>query len=165
MAKALLLDPEFMEKGGILGFWCEHRYAHTTYDANERFPFTFKGVDVAIYSTFRYFGLNVETRPIMDGIKYGESTGKEYMGKAFHPCHLSWNLDEDGISPCYRGWRSKIVKGIVWMNTSKNWELAWVNPSYGNEPTMDSYYSSAAIVIKFPDFATRNQKGTIDQQI
>ena len=82
---------QFGRTGGVLGFWCEHQYAHASNDANKRFPYTLKGVDVAIYSIFSSFGLAVETRPIMDVTDYGYNRGKKkiYVGKKYYQLHLS----------------------------------------------------------------------------
>ena len=64
--KRLLRNPAFMTKGGMLGFYCQHAYAHTNRDLSSRLPYALKGVDAHIYSIFYHMGLEVKIRPVME---------------------------------------------------------------------------------------------------
>lgn len=64
--KRLLRDPAFMTEGGMLGFYCQHAYAHTNRDLSSRLPYALKGVDAHIYSIFHHMGLEVKIRPVME---------------------------------------------------------------------------------------------------
>ena len=66
--KKLLRDPAFMTKGGMLGFYCEHAYAHTNRDLCRHLPYALKGVDAHIYSIFHHIGLETKIRPVMEEI-------------------------------------------------------------------------------------------------
>ena len=66
--KKLLSDPAFMTKGGMLGFYCQHAYAHTNRDLSSRLPYALKGVDAYIYSIFHHIGLETKIRPVMEEI-------------------------------------------------------------------------------------------------
>ena len=64
--KKLLRDPAFMTKGGMLGFYCHHAYAHTNRNLSSRLPYALKGVDAHIYSVFHHVGLETKVRPVME---------------------------------------------------------------------------------------------------
>lgn len=61
----MLEEPSFLRKGGTLGFFCHHQYAHTHGSARKSLPHAFKGVDLAIYSVFQSLRLNVGVYPII----------------------------------------------------------------------------------------------------
>ncbi|KAL8752952.1 MAG: hypothetical protein Q9199_005391 [Rusavskia elegans] len=61
----MLREPNFMRKGGCLGFFCHHAYAHSTEAGRELIPGAFKGVDLAVFSAFSGLGLEVDTHPIL----------------------------------------------------------------------------------------------------
>lgn len=64
--REMLESPAFMKSGGVLGFYCTHKYAHTDGTANERLPHALKGIDVVMFTIFRALGLAVHVRPILD---------------------------------------------------------------------------------------------------
>jgi len=49
----------------MIGIYCTHSYNHTSYDADERLPDCLRGVDAAIFSTFRALSFHVEARPVL----------------------------------------------------------------------------------------------------
>ncbi|KAH8595823.1 hypothetical protein B0O99DRAFT_671823 [Bisporella sp. PMI_857] len=63
--KGLLQQPSFLPDGGILGFHCTHRYAHTSQSTNELMPYALKGVDAILYMVFRTLGVTVRVRPML----------------------------------------------------------------------------------------------------
>ncbi|CAD6590179.1 MAG: hypothetical protein ASARMPRED_004603 [Alectoria sarmentosa] len=79
IAREMLLEQKFMRKGGILGFFCHHQYAHSQSSGRKSIPGAFKGVDLAIFSVFHALGLKVGVHPIiknksenMGGLSAGE---------------------------------------------------------------------------------------------
>lgn len=65
IARRMLLQPRFMRRGGILGFFCHHQYAHSQESGRKTVPGAFKGVDLAIFSVFHALGLKVGIHPIV----------------------------------------------------------------------------------------------------
>ncbi|CZR65823.1 uncharacterized protein PAC_15723 [Phialocephala subalpina] len=43
---------EFMQSGGTIEYYCQHKYSHADKDAEERMPFALKGVNLVLYSLF-----------------------------------------------------------------------------------------------------------------
>jgi len=65
--QAALETPGFMAKGGILGFACNHSYAHSRKSQDRiNLPAGLKGVDMVIYATFAALGLRAAARPVLD---------------------------------------------------------------------------------------------------
>lgn len=65
--QAALEKPGFMAEGGILGFACNHSYAHSRNSQDRvHLPAGLKGVDMIIYATFAALGLRVAVRPVLD---------------------------------------------------------------------------------------------------
>ncbi|KAL8849226.1 MAG: hypothetical protein Q9221_005804 [Calogaya cf. arnoldii] len=72
----MLREPNFMRKGGFLGFFCHHAYAHSTEVGRQQIARVFKGIDLAILSTFSGLSLEVDVHPIIHKEKawhYGTS--------------------------------------------------------------------------------------------
>ncbi|KAL8867677.1 MAG: hypothetical protein Q9174_005507, partial [Haloplaca sp. 1 TL-2023] len=79
----MLRNPSFMRKGGHLGFFCHHAYAHSTEAGRRQIPGAFKGLDLAIFSAFRRLGLKVKAHPILHKKKswdYGTDYDNEWGG-------------------------------------------------------------------------------------
>ena len=51
--------------GGRLGFFCNHQYAHTHDAGRKSIPAAFKGVDLAVFTTFHSLGLKPAVRPVL----------------------------------------------------------------------------------------------------
>lgn len=91
-----LKAPDFMTKGGVLGFYCQHAYAHTNDNHRNRLPYALKGIDAVFYSTFYHLGLDVEVRPVMKGMPDEDDRklrkqlqGAELVGAKLHGVILS----------------------------------------------------------------------------
>ncbi|KAL8689089.1 MAG: hypothetical protein Q9218_005158 [Villophora microphyllina] len=65
IASEILREPEFMSKGGCIGFFCHHAYAHSTEAGRKLLPGVLKGVDLAVYSASTSLGLAVDVRPVL----------------------------------------------------------------------------------------------------
>jgi hypothetical protein len=52
--------------GGMLGFFCSHRYAHSDTSAQLALPRKLKGSDMALFAVLRSLGLKTEVRPVLE---------------------------------------------------------------------------------------------------
>lgn len=58
-----------------MGFFCHHQYAHSHEKSRKSIPGAFEGVDLAVYTAFKAFGLKVGMHPIVSNQKqpdYGD---------------------------------------------------------------------------------------------
>ena len=63
--REMLRQPEFMSRGGVLGFFCHHAYAHSTESGRMGLPGALKGVDLAVFAVFMALGLDVKVVPVI----------------------------------------------------------------------------------------------------
>ena len=68
MVMDVLKSPNCMPNGGMLGFYCQHGYAHTSLLNSHRLPYGLKGMDAIFYSIFFHVGLDVKVRPVMNDV-------------------------------------------------------------------------------------------------
>ncbi|KAG6997703.1 hypothetical protein G7Y79_00038g074620 [Physcia stellaris] len=61
-----VLAPSIMPRGGTIGFFCTHPYAHNNKDSSDWLPASMKGTDMAIYQVLSALGLQPIVRPICD---------------------------------------------------------------------------------------------------
>jgi hypothetical protein len=64
--KAALRNQEFLNKGGTIGFFCNHFYAQNYHKTSEVLPQALKGTDMIVHAVSKALGLRVSVRPIMD---------------------------------------------------------------------------------------------------
>ncbi|KAL6720878.1 hypothetical protein ACLMJK_002803 [Lecanora helva] len=64
-ASEALKAADFLPRGGILGFYCRHAYAHSSNTHRNRLPYALKGLDAIFYSVFHRLGFNVRVKPII----------------------------------------------------------------------------------------------------
>lgn len=50
---------------GVIGFYCDHLYAHTQDDTDDIMPYALKGIDMTIFNTFQSLGLVVKACPVL----------------------------------------------------------------------------------------------------
>ncbi|KAI9776050.1 MAG: hypothetical protein M1839_000653 [Geoglossum umbratile] len=165
LAKALLLNPEFMKDGGVIGIYCSHKYAHTTSDAGLRLPFALKGSDLTVYSIFRALGVPVKSRPIIDLTYLCDSDDEDcdIVGKDYHDLVITHGeLEGKSLDQLRPIWPYESIAGIHWLNNPSTSEMAWMWMVCGNEQSIDWTYSSAAILVEVPDFAKRSSTITQD---
>jgi hypothetical protein len=60
---AAIRNPHFMRKGGILGFYCHHRYVDVRNDL-DKFAHTLKGEDAIIYRIAKSLGLQIDMKSV-----------------------------------------------------------------------------------------------------
>ncbi|KAL8655977.1 MAG: hypothetical protein Q9226_002839 [Calogaya cf. arnoldii] len=79
----MLREPNFMRKGGFLGFFSHHAYAHSTEAGRQQIPGILKGVDLTVFSAFSGLGLEVDVHPVIHKDKawdYGKSYDNVWGG-------------------------------------------------------------------------------------
>ena len=57
------------DSGALIGFFCNHQYAHSQSSGRLSLPGSLKGVDLAVFAAFKALGLKVLVKPVME--KYG----------------------------------------------------------------------------------------------
>ncbi|KAJ5595152.1 uncharacterized protein N7459_001360 [Penicillium hispanicum] len=77
--------------GGVLGIYCSHAYPHSSSQASALLPRGLKGADLALYSTLKSLGIELDVLPILcaeDELRFYESGQLEDFlreGKPFEP--------------------------------------------------------------------------------
>ncbi|GAB7342207.1 hypothetical protein MBLNU457_g0454t1 [Dothideomycetes sp. NU457] len=61
-----LLFPQFMNKGGVLGFYLHHSYSHAHEKLHKDLPAALKGVDMVLWESIHALGLQVRLVPVID---------------------------------------------------------------------------------------------------
>lgn len=125
LAIEALRKGEFMREGGVLGFYCQHAYAHTNEILAERLPYALKGVDAIFYSVFYHMDLVVEVKPVLDfdaaRYRWDDTSADEdgdLIGTALHRIKLAdiGGHDDEGTTEeiVRDSWKSEYHKEITW---------------------------------------------------
>ena len=155
---AALQMPHFMREGGTLGFFCQYRYVECESldsDISDCALFL-KGEDMVVYQVAKSVGLNVKLRPICRGndwqkkrdyiaptFKYKYSESCEEEDAAFN--NLKIVFGEKNVSA------TSHIAWCVWSDERKVPMCSYV--TYGNEPTCETLYQSAALLVEVPEFS------------
>ncbi|KAL8743108.1 MAG: hypothetical protein Q9184_008153 [Pyrenodesmia sp. 2 TL-2023] len=154
-----------MPKGGRIGFFCHHQYAHAHKSARKSLPLAFKGVDLAIYSVFRSLGLSVGIHPIIRN--RSKRTGGISMKQLLQDDddhadgdHVELLMDklreeEENGDPHAEGTdRATIVgKELHAPTFDKNYDEDDIE--YGNQAELNYQFSAAAIIVVVPPASDR----------
>ncbi|KAL2273528.1 hypothetical protein FJTKL_04434 [Diaporthe vaccinii] len=165
-------------RGGYLGFFCAHAYAHTNTQTT-KFPDMLKGIDMAIWETFTALGLETMVRPVIDfehGCNYydfddDESENSEPSDNRIVPAEK--RIIGSALSDIYYGgsteWDGDILEGFAdevlgtapvhWLSDPGKEQLQVDFIAYGNEASHNPFYSHCAILVKVPTWAGRVTKG------
>ncbi|KUJ14348.1 uncharacterized protein LY89DRAFT_784308 [Mollisia scopiformis] len=184
-AKQMLSQPNFMNKGGNLGFYCAYKYAHHSSRAHALMSWALKGVDVAIYSVFSSLGLDVRVGPILENNRQLENLEEQQVdeyyasadydsdspdyerkirvGATFHKVVLDadggYDIAYDKVEKnLHKIWPHDEYKDVTWLNTAREEEVAMVSIAYGNEAELDWCYSHAAILVTVPAHKDRDHE-------
>ncbi|KAK4891025.1 hypothetical protein LTR27_010356 [Elasticomyces elasticus] len=184
--KQALRDARFMTDGGDIGVYLTHRYPHTNPVLSKLLPSCLKGADMAVYEVARALGLKTslistskESRSshsggYWDDGEYEDSEGNELIPfGAYYPglkvlevggCVGDGGFDEmDTTCTMFEG-------KFIWLNKPGYKELSRASLyhadewKYGNEPGLDTLYTSAALLIKIPDGETRVKSGVLSRK-
>ncbi|TGO65439.1 hypothetical protein BCON_0002g00210 [Botryotinia convoluta] len=165
-------------QGGVIGFYCDHLYAHTQEDTDDIISYALKGIDMTIFNTFQSLGLVVKACPVLYMDDYrdivdeseseDESEGKDKVhitraGTQFHKVVES-NFDKQHTNDLgrylKRKWPYKEYENAAWLKGSGNTSIpAFYAIAYGNESRIMCFYSDAAILIEVPAYDERMAKG------
>ncbi|KAH6881169.1 hypothetical protein B0T10DRAFT_609316 [Thelonectria olida] len=176
-AKDMLASPEFLKKGGILGFWCAYQYPERMEgtDSYQRYPLTLKGADTILFAIFRALGLTVHIKPyepgsIAGGVGAGEFVDagirfqrllstEEQEAKAGAAAQIQFQLFNGGH---YVG--NEIFRHAKWFNKPPT----MMNPTgaecldgpkpttwIGNETEIDWDYAFRVLLVVVPAFPDR----------
>ncbi|KAK6814047.1 hypothetical protein RU639_010478 [Aspergillus parasiticus] len=142
---AFFHNSQFLPNGGVLGIYCAHAYAHTSKVADTNLSLTLKGSDLVLYSVLHALGATVSIQPVLevdrDHYNWGhgcETEDGELVGEQLHPYQQSSSTTEYG--PLYQ----------------KHWEQALSYIAYGNESSVETSYSAAAILATIPHWNKRS---------
>ncbi|KAE8422276.1 hypothetical protein BDV36DRAFT_280009 [Aspergillus pseudocaelatus] len=161
------LDTLFHNSYGILGIYCAHAYAHTSEDASINVPRTLKRSDLVFYSVLNVLGAAVEILPVLghreDDYYWPtdrESENGDMVGTELHPHQKSCSSTEfDSLHNIVcEEWPHNRVTGITWLTGQKHWQEALSYIAYGNESTVATKYSAAAILATIPDWTEQSSR-------
>ena len=91
-----LKSPDFMTKGGTLGFYCQHAYAYTEDHHRNSLLCAVKGVDAIFHSIFYQMGLDAKVRPVMkcmpeiDYLRYLNRISRPQTAKVSSKGQTTW---------------------------------------------------------------------------
>ncbi|KAJ5790206.1 uncharacterized protein N7518_007217 [Penicillium psychrosexuale] len=186
----LIMEPGFMQKGGALGFYCSHAYPHASDEAPMLLPRALKGADLVLYSVFKSLGIKIEVVPVIqeDDFRKGDydmdeeyesleydsnpkdSKGKKeddvndklLVGDKLHPYITTDMTEEFGetLNLNNNRWKCKHRRGVIWIGSPAHGQSALSYLAYGNEASISTIYSYAAMIAKIPPFLKR--KGLVD---
>ncbi|MCJ1285541.1 hypothetical protein MMC26_004882 [Xylographa opegraphella] len=155
----LLLNEDWLPGGGVLGYYCEHRYAHTSEDIDSRLPYALKGRDALIYAVFRRgFSLRVHLRPVLAPVEGDPCSSSHVLenrvGSGLHMLQVTnEKRGEDGsLDYLDEAWEHEIWQDVTWING--DWEapgeVAVVYLARGDQPATAWHYSHLAMLIEIP---------------
>ncbi|KAM3459846.1 hypothetical protein NHJ6243_006478 [Beauveria neobassiana] len=160
--RMMSLEP-FSGKGGMLGFWCSHVYAYN--NATEvPLPETLKGVDAALWETFKALGIDVKIAPVIqdddmvgEAFEHYKGRVKEIpsewiVGKKFGLELHSWEVHSfEEYNELYTSWGSYLNKmPTYWLTEPVQREPQIYYTAHGNQASTDVMYSSCAILATLP---------------
>ncbi|KAI9845435.1 MAG: hypothetical protein M1837_004913 [Sclerophora amabilis] len=169
--KGALANPGFMEKGGLLGTYCSHAYAHSTPEGARALPAILKGSDMAVYEVFRALpGVQAFVRPVLerlgdqeefledhDGSDHDYLTG-DHVGRSLGVVQLTETGGDEAqsLEDVYDDYDCDYTV-INWLNDPKSnaSNLGMVHLAYGNQATVEAKYSYCALLFKIPPYAER----------
>ena len=183
-----LQNPHFMREGGTLGFFCQHKYTDLSTDLEEFSPFLKGGdaiiyriakslhLEIALKpivtqyeKQYHYdsdsdkYDSEITLRAICDyddkdinfTIPRFESHQVDSKGYGEHVC----NDVHDGnhyLRVKYPDMEK--AKGIIWCRHPEQSELILSTLEYGNSPSVDLFYQSAAFLVEVPGYGQRTSK-------
>ncbi|KAI1062968.1 hypothetical protein LB507_005760 [Fusarium sp. FIESC RH6] len=134
-------------KDAMVGFTCTHAYPHTSSSSAKDLRHMLKGMDMAVYQALKRI-LGDASIAAVFGSDYRD---RFYVAKRPISPIVDPDYDmEDESAPDLEYWYD--LEQVTWLNhrpdrqTSKELSVAYL--TYGNEPGMGTFYSSAVVVAK-----------------
>ncbi|KAI9707895.1 MAG: hypothetical protein M1820_004501 [Bogoriella megaspora] len=182
LAGSMLRNPGFMREGGVLGIHLSHFYPHTHNVISRDLPSCLKGVDMAVFETFSALDAKVRLVPILKGIEnlfedylYDEDESEDndaeglvrnpykgrtpdVVGTRLHPRELDGGEVEsyELLQSLPEMWPHELRYDIQWLTSEAYREDALTYLAHGNEATIDTKYSAAALLITIPPASKRD---------
>ena len=169
--KAALQNPHFMRQGGILGFFCQHKYTGISTDLDKFSPFL-KGEDALIYEVAYSLKLSISLKPVTNGPTAhdrGCETTKYIISK-FHCKDKCTNEDHLEVEEGDKDVAFAVLKnhfgennvveadGITWCQDPEIVEPVVESIFYGNEPSGCDIYQAAALLVNVPEFSSQRAR-------
>ncbi|KAK2615390.1 hypothetical protein N8I77_002149 [Diaporthe amygdali] len=162
--KNIVDNKAFMPEGGYLGFYCSHAYAHTNTDAII-LPDMLKGLDMVIWETFGRLGLEASVKPVLnveDFYQYEDEPRDPMIvgnDRALQMSNMMRIEDYDQMDEQIEQWRGGETvnfKEIHWLTKPNHKELQLAYIAYGNEESLESFYSYCAIIARVQPSGARS---------
>ncbi|KAB8214844.1 hypothetical protein BDV33DRAFT_208904 [Aspergillus novoparasiticus] len=162
---ALFRNFQVFPNGGVLGLYCAHAYTHTSEDGSTNLPQTLKGSDLVFYSVLNALGATVEILPVLelrdDDYHWGanrKSQDGELVGTDLQHHQKSCASTEfESLNKIVCDeWSHNRMTGITWLTGPTHWEEALSYIAYGNESSVETSYSAAAIFATIPPWKERS---------
>ncbi|THW48999.1 hypothetical protein D6C85_01435 [Aureobasidium pullulans] len=170
----LLGSRSFMPSGGRMAIGLAHAYPYTHSTLHRSMPEALKGADMMLYEALLASGLGFELIRIMDFSdeldNFEEySDGKDmddsekdpfeknvFYRSGFEPMQvLDSMIERSDINQGLPGWTR--LGHVKWIRRPRDLQLEMAYLAYGNEATMTTKYSSAAIIVNVPSLQHRLQ--------
>ncbi|KAL4970337.1 uncharacterized protein BDV14DRAFT_195032 [Aspergillus stella-maris] len=140
--------------GGVLGSYCTHAYPHNTKLAKALPPRGLKDGDLMMYAVLQCLGVKVKVLPVL-----GKGREEEYQEEDEEDEDEDEHELREGKIVLDRVWKSYRAKHITWISDPKHAKLALTYITYGNEASIGTVYSHAAILAVIPPFDERKNLG------
>ena len=164
--KAALQNPHFMRQGGVLGFFCQHKYTSISTNLGKFSPFL-KGEDALIYEIAYSLKLSISLKPVTNGPSIYQTIYEHYDSEhwkttkyiisKFH-CKDECGEWRHGFE---EGWKdhfgqSNVVEadGITWCQDPKIAEHV-VKSIDSNPREGCDIYQAAAFLVDVPEFSSQ----------
>jgi hypothetical protein len=153
---AAIRNPHFMRKGGILGFYCHHRYVDVRNDL-DKFAHTLKGEDAIIYRIAKSLGLQIDMKSVCSRYRW---CGSQFiLAKNFKGFNARNMYDEASDEEILEKMFGNVIgdENITWCKETEHgsaWDPAGSAITYGNEPSNAVYYQCACLLIGVPEFTS-----------
>ncbi|RSL41587.1 hypothetical protein CEP53_012677 [Fusarium sp. AF-6] len=156
---------QFLSHGGLVGFTCAHAYPHTSQSSMDDLHHMLKGIDMVVYQALKRLLGSAYVTAVLDDMKYlrdrsergysdDEEANYDCVSASLRPVLTfpDGNQDEAAPDPSTAFPR----QGVTWLNHAPNsrtaTEFAVAFRTYGNQPGIGAYYSSAVILAKADAF-------------
>ncbi|RSM00093.1 hypothetical protein CEP52_009324 [Fusarium oligoseptatum] len=160
-----LFDCEhFLSDGGLVGFTCAHAYPHTSKSSMDDLHHMLKGIDMVVYQALKRLLGSACVTAVLDDAEYLQNRAERGFsddGEANYDCvsaslrpvltfqEYDENEEPDPSTAFPR-------RDVTWLNHAPNsrtaTEFAVAFITYGNEPGIGGYYSTAVILAKADAF-------------
>lgn len=164
--KAALHCPHFMRKGGILGFYSQHKYVNKSLeniDTDEFSASYLKGPDALVYYTAKSLGLLIVLEPIFwtmiieDNRSVTQEFSPHFPYDDYSENDFLYNLEADEmLSDTFSGMFGPFIseKEITWCQSELSWDEE-TGCAIRNEATLELYYQTVALLICIPKYTSQ----------